>query len=873
MQSVSHSSASENWIRCSKELPCSECGDTNTWCSVSADGKTIKCRRVSDGAFRTVNDGGGPAYFHHANPAEQTHSASSKNTAKPSAKTTEQDGDDVPVLADVETRHAVYSALLASIPSDWLNVARDDLHRRGLTDDEIQRRGYKFVRGNGKTSAVVECDALVPLVTRFGAEVVRSVPGLYFASDHPQLAANGLFIPVRNAQGQIVAIKVRSSSRKAKSKYFWLTSTKHGGPSPGNLAHVPLGIGDNCETVWVTEGELKADVAHTLAGISIISAPGVTAWRQAIEAAKELGATTVVLAFDADQWTNPNVARAVLECFESCERDGLKVQLAQWPAKAGKGIDDVYANGRQADIEILGDTDANPILAALVGIAETEGLAGSSEATRGNGLPNEAPDDPHRLARLVLEHRFTNEAGETTLVFWRDEWWRWNDSAYETVSDKELRAEICRVIKSDFDQANLVELETPRKEGEPPPFAQKVKASLLTNVWDALMSLCVLPGNVSQPSWLVDESPFPASEVIATKSALVHLPSLVAGQPSTLPPTPQFFSAGCVDYGFDSDADCPSWLAFLKSLWPDDPQSIETLQEWFGYLLLPDTRQHKLLIMIGPPRSGKGTIARASKGVIGERSLASPTLSSLAGPFGLWPLHGKTVALIPEARLGRNTDAIAVVERLLSISGEDPQDIHRKNLPTITGVKLATRFVLMTNELPNLRDSSGAFSNRVVLLRTTQSWLGKEDKQLDERIKRELPGILNWSIQGWQRLQERGHFLQPDSGRELLSELSDLTSPVSQFVRERCVVGPEWATPIDDLFAAWQNWCEEHGRQHAGTQQTFGRDLHARITGLTVSQPRTDIGGRIRVYAGIGLRPGTHWHASHTYAHESQENE
>ena len=124
------------------------------------------------------------------------------------------------------------------------------------------------------------------------------------------------------------------------------------------------------------------------------------------------------------------------------------------------------------------------------------------------------------------------------------------------------------------------------------------------------------------------------------------------------------------------------WQAFLQSLWPDDLQSVESLQEWFGYLLLPDTRQHKLLILIGPPRSGKGTIARVLKGVIGERSLASPTLSSLAGPFGLWPLNGKTVALIPEARLGRNADAIAVVERLLSISGEDPQDVHRKNLPT-----------------------------------------------------------------------------------------------------------------------------------------------------------------------------------------------
>ncbi len=490
-----------------------------------------------------------------------------------------------------------------------------------------------------------------------------------------------------------------------------------------------------------------------------------------------------------------------------------------------------------------------------------------------DNTPNEAPDDPHRLARLFIEQRGTSPTGDITLRFWRDEWSIWDGAAYRVTPPGELKAELAATIKQEFDRLNLEELKRPREDDEKPPTVRKVTTGLLANAMTALSSVCILSATIRQPSWLTEEELFPASEVLATQTGLIHIPSLVAGKPSTLPPTPQFFSAGCVDYGFDAEAECPMWQAFLQSLWPDDLQSVEALQEWFGYLLLPDTRQHKLLTLIGPPRSGKGTIARVLKGVIGERSLASPTLSSLAGPFGLWPLNGKTVALIPEARLGRNADAIAVVERLLSISGEDPQDVHRKNLPTITGVKLATRFVLMTNELPNLRDSSGAFSNRVVLLRTTQSWLGKEDTKLGSRLQHELPGILNWSIEGWQRLQERGHFLQPDSGRELLADLTDLASPVSQFIRERCAVGPEFSCDIDDLFASWRNWCEEHGREHAGTQQTFGRDLRAKLPGLAVTQPRTDSGGRIRSYNGIGLRSGTPWHAVHTYARDAQESD
>ena len=77
------------------------------------------------------------------------------------------------------------------------------------------------------------------------------------------------------------------------------------------------------------------------------------------------------------------------------------------------------------------------------------------------------------------------------------------------------------------------------------------------------------------------------------------------------PATPRFFTPVALDYDFDINAGPPEqWLAFLSQLWPDDPQSVATLQEWFGYCLTLDTRQQKILMMVGPKRSGKGTIAR-----------------------------------------------------------------------------------------------------------------------------------------------------------------------------------------------------------------------------------------------------------------------
>ncbi len=64
-----------------------------------------------------------------------------------------------------------------------------------------------------------------------------------------------------------------------------------------------------------------------------------------------------------------------------------------------------------------------------------------------------------------------------------------------------------------------------------------------------------------------------------------------------------------------------SGFFFLKSLWPDDQQAINTLQEIFGYLITSDTKQQKIFSLVGPMRSGKGTIARILTALLGQDSV------------------------------------------------------------------------------------------------------------------------------------------------------------------------------------------------------------------------------------------------------------
>ena len=148
------------------------------------------------------------------------------------------------------------------------------------------------------------------------------------------------------------------------------------------------------------------------------------------------------------------------------------------------------------------------------------------------------------------------------------------------------------------------------------------------------------------------------------------------------------------------------------------------LQQWFGYVLVPNTTLQKILMLIGPPRSGKGTIGRMLTALIGADAVAGPSLASLASHFGAASLIGKLAAIVPDARLSGRADQAVLVERLLFISGEDRIEVDRKHRDPWTGT-LPTRVLLMSNEVPRLRDAWLALANRLIILSLTESFLGR----------------------------------------------------------------------------------------------------------------------------------------------------
>lgn len=410
---------------------------------------------------------------------------------------------------------------------------------------------------------------------------------------------------------------------------------------------------------------------------------------------------------------------------------------------------------------------------------------------------------------------------------WRGNWYGWDRSRghYIELSNEAVDANLYRALK----------LNARRIVGD-------VRHALLA-VDDVLIDQAELD------DWIGERPSFDADlfDLAACPNGLLHLPT-----GTIIPATPRYFSTSALGVAYVPDAASPArWIAFLQALWPDDKESIEALQEWFGLLLTADTRQQKILLLVGPKRSGKGTIMRVLTELLGRASVAAPTLAGLGTNFGLQPLIGKRAAIVGDARLGSRSDIAQIVERVLSISGQDPQTIDRKHRDQWTGY-LSVRVTLVSNELPRFNDASGAIASRMIALQLSRSWLGKEDTHLTDALVTELPGILLWAIEGWRRLRERGHFVLPKSSQEMIEDLTDLGSPVASWVRERCELGAGCVVPVDDAYRDHVMWCGRNGHA-APSKGTFGRDLAA-ATSCKRTQPR--IGGQqVPHYRGLQLRP------------------
>jgi len=199
------------------------------------------------------------------------------------------------------------------------------------------------------------------------------------------------------------------------------------------------------------------------------------------------------------------------------------------------------------------------------------------------------------------------------------------------------------------------------------------------------------------------------------------------------------------------------------------------------------------------------------------------------------------------------TQMAIIVERIKSITGEDPLQVDRKNIK-LKNITLRTRIAIFTNDVLKFDDATGTLPTRIIYLELHRSFLGEEDPQLTAKLLAERAGILNWALDGWDRLCRRGELIQPASGTELANAISDLGTDIHRFVEERCELGADCSATVQQLFDAWWIWCDRQNIRYGWSAPQFSAKLRSAFPKLNRGRHRA-VEGRATTMHGIRVRP------------------
>lgn len=445
----------------------------------------------------------------------------------------------------------------------------------------------------------------------------------------------------------------------------------------------------------------------------------------------------------------------------------------------------------------------------LVSALESQAVEGQTSSV--TVLPS--PKDPTAVIDS-LNRRLDRTDGVAHLRFWRESWYAWRGTRWSECSAS-------KITKWLYDQTRTAL--TFNAKGEPIPWAP-------TNAKVADLRHAMAYSDLYRAE--EDE----ADQVISCQNGTLDLKGRKLSDH-----TPGMFNMYALTFDYDPDATCPMWENFIDQVLPGDTEGQQFLQEWFGYVISGRTDLQKMASLVGPRRCGKGTIARVLVKLLGQDVTASPTLGQLAGTFGEEDLLGRNLAIMSDVRWDEPRVS-AAVSALLAIVGEDSRTVQRKNRTSWNG-KLDTRFMVMSNDSPKFADASSALAGRMIHLRFHTSFYGREDTTLSDKLFRELSGILNWALEGLDRLTERGRFLPPASGQSVDEEVLESSSPVAVFCDEYLEVGAEEdEIELAVLYEHYNRVCDREGRHHP-TLNNFSRMLTSALADQGVSITRKRITG------------------------------
>lgn len=278
------------------------------------------------------------------------------------------------------------------------------------------------------------------------------------------------------------------------------------------------------------------------------------------------------------------------------------------------------------------------------------------------------------------------------------------------------------------------------------------------------------------------------------------------------------FFTYCLPYAYDENAECPKWHGFLHRVMPEQEMQM-VLAEYIGYCFTKNMKLEKMAVFYGTGCNGKSVTMDVIEHILGRENVSHVSLSAATtDDEKRTHLEGKLVNISPESSKEIDT---ATLKQLVSGEPINVRKLYVGSYVIYDYAKLITSF----NQLPPTERTYGYFRRWLLFPFKVTIPEEEQDINLVYKLCEELPGIMNWVLDGLKRLTRDKMFTNSPACNAALSEYQKRTNSALMFLNECCEVSDSANTKLKDLYSRYILYCNSEGIVNKLTKRNFRENL------------------------------------------------
>jgi putative DNA primase/helicase len=297
---------------------------------------------------------------------------------------------------------------------------------------------------------------------------------------------------------------------------------------------------------------------------------------------------------------------------------------------------------------------------------------------------------------------------------------------------------------------------------------------------------------------------------------------------------------------YDKKADCPLWKQFMREIMDYKSDVISFVQTACGWALSGDNSEQTMFILFGTGANGKSTFLNTIMYLLGDYAIATPTETFMRkngdqNTNDIARLRGTRFVTTTEAEQGKRLSE-PIIKQITGNDRMTARFLYGEYFNFVPTFKI----FMATNHKPVIKGTDHGIWRRIKLIPfTTRIPDEKQDKELEDKLKAEASGILNWLLEGMLRWKKE-RLQIPKSIQNATEDYRGEMDVIGNFVIECCILDVRFSIRVRELFKAYQDWCNQNN-EHACSE----RFLSLRLQEIGFQRIRRS---EAKFWVGIGLK-------------------